>query len=119
MEVSLVDYLLMFFSTYFLVFLLGIQSKNVMHSRYMAAMLTSLGISTGNFLFAKYASTGGALEFAVCALGGCLGIASAIYFFDRLNRKRREALDWPQINPEPTPSTRTFQAMGAALRRSR
>lgn len=100
MSVSWVDYGLMFFSTYFLVFLLGTQSKNVMHSRYLAAVLTSLGISTGNFFFAKYASTGGFLEFAICAIGGCLGIVSAIYFYDRTNRKRREALKWPAIQPE-------------------
>lgn len=87
---SLVDYALMFASSYGVVFLLGIQSKNVMHSRYLAAVLTSVGISTANFLFAKYASAGGLVEFAICATGGCLGIVSAIYFYDRLARKCRK-----------------------------
>ena len=71
-----------------MVFLLGIQSKNVMHSRYIAAMLTSLGISAANFLFVKYASVGGGTEFSTAAAGGMLGIASSIYFYDRFLRRK-------------------------------
>ncbi|WP_374335502.1 hypothetical protein [Methyloversatilis sp.] len=82
-------WLLMFLSNFVVVFLLGIQSKNVMHSRYIAAVVTSFGISVGQFLFTKFAATGGMLEFIVCASGGCAGIAFAIYFHDRIMRPKK------------------------------
>lgn len=78
----------MFLSNMFSVFLLGIQSKNVMYSRYIAAVVTSFGISIGNFLFAKFAANGGMMEFFVCAAGGCAGIASSIFFHDRFMRPK-------------------------------
>jgi hypothetical protein len=84
-----IDYLLMFWSSFFVVFLLGIQSKNVMQSRYVAAVATSFGISVSNFLFAKYASVGGVLEFFTCAVGGCIGIACSIWFYDNVLRRNR------------------------------
>lgn len=83
------DYLVMFLSSYGVVFLLGIQSKNVMNSRYVAAMFTSLGISVANFLFAKYASVGGIYEFATCATGGVLGIASSIWVYDNILKRKK------------------------------
>lgn len=81
-------YVLMFLSNMFSVFLLGIQSKNVMYSRYVAAVVTSFGISVGNFLFAKFAANGGLIEFFVCAAGGCSGIASSILFHDKFMRPK-------------------------------
>jgi hypothetical protein len=80
-------WILMFLSNFFVVFLLGIQSKNVVQSRYYAAVFTSFGISIGQFLFTKFAATGGIAEFLVCAAGGCMGIAFAIFFHDRLMPK--------------------------------
>ena len=84
---SLADGLILFGSSFAVVFLLGIQSKNVMHSRYVAAMLTSLGISAANFLFVKYASVGGFSEFAIAATGGMFGIASSILLYDKVFKK--------------------------------
>ena len=86
---NLVDALTLFASSFVVVFLLGVQSKNVMQSRYVAAMLTSLGISASNFLFVKYVSAGGFVEFSTAAAGGMLGIASAIYFYDRIVPRKR------------------------------
>lgn len=85
---SLADALALFASSFFVVFLLGVQSKNVMNSRYVAAMVTSFGISVSNFLFVKYASAGGLTEFSVAATGGMLGIASSILFYDRILRRK-------------------------------
>lgn len=85
-----VDYLLMFCSSFFVVFLLGLQSKNVNQSRYFAAIVTSFGISVGQFLFAKYAATGNVTAFLTCAIGGCMGIAFSIWFYDTVLHKRRE-----------------------------
>ena len=79
-------WLLMFASNFAVVFLLGMQSKNVMASRYVAAIVTSFGISVGQFLFAKFAASGNLMEFLVCAAGGCAGIATAIWFHDRFMR---------------------------------
>ena len=96
---SLDDGLILFGSSFAVVFLLGIQSKNVMHSRYVAAMLTSLGISAANFLFVKYASVGGSVEFFTAAVGGMLGIASSIYLYDKfVRRKAIRTPAWPEID---------------------
>lgn len=96
---SLADGLILFGSSFAVVFLLGIQSKNVMHSRYVAAMLTSLGISAANFLFVKYASVGGLVEFFTAAVGGMLGIASSIYLYDKFTRRKAaKTLAWPEID---------------------
>ena len=84
---NLADGLILFGSSFAVVFLLGIQSKNVMHSRYVAAMLTSLSISAANFLFVKYASVGGLVEFSTAAVGGMLGIASSILLYDKVFKK--------------------------------
>ena len=96
---SLADGLILFGSSFAVVFLLGIQSKNVMHSRYVAAMLTSLGISAANFLFVKYASVGGSIEFFTAAVGGMLGIASSIYLYDKFTRRKAAKTPvWPEID---------------------
>lgn len=96
---NLADGLILFGSSFAVVFLLGIQSKNVMHSRYVAAMLTSLGISAANFLFVKYASVGGSIEFFTAAVGGMLGIASSIYLYDKFTRRKAaKTLVWPEID---------------------
>jgi len=84
------EYLLMFGGSFVLVFFLGIQSRNVVAGRYVAAMLTSVGISTSNFIFVKFAATGQPDVFFVNAAGGCLGIAFAIWFYKHIvERKHR------------------------------
>ena len=88
---SALDYLAMFFASMAVVFLLGLQSKNVNQSRYLSAIVTSFGISVANFTFVKYASHGGALSFWVSAAGGCIGIALSIWFYDKVLHTRRNA----------------------------
>jgi len=84
------DYALMFAATYFSVFLLGLQSRNVNAGRYVAAVVTSLGISVANFMFVKFASTGDALAFVLSASGGCLGIASSIWFYENVVKREKK-----------------------------
>lgn len=92
MSYDIYDYMAMFFANFFVVFLLVLQSKNVMQSRYVAAVVTSVGISIANFTFIKYAASGTLDAFTVCAIGGCLGIAASIWFYDNLIReKQRQA----------------------------
>lgn len=86
---TLIDYLTMFWSNFFVVFLLGLQSKNVVNGHYTAAVITSLGISVANFIFVKYAVTGSYDVFAVCALGGCTGIAVSIWFYKKLIERKK------------------------------
>lgn len=87
MNYTLLDYAVMWGASFALVFLLGIQSKNVQRSHYLAAVLTSFGISVGNFTFTKYASAGSLDAFFACAAGGCMGIAFSIWLSDNVLHK--------------------------------
>lgn len=112
MNHSLLDYGVMWAASFALVFLLGIQSKNVQRSRYLAAVITSFGISVGNFTFIKYAAIGTLDAFCVCAAGGCMGIAFSIWFADNILHKRRKGpllrFDDPPEGHHPiTPEMRT------------
>lgn len=89
MTLALADYLLMFCGSFVLVFLLGIQSRNVVAGRYLAAIVTSFGISVSNFIFVKYAATGSYDVFFVNAVGGCLGIAGSILFSKHILERKR------------------------------
>jgi hypothetical protein len=84
------EYVGMFVSNFFVVFLLGMQSKNVQQSRYVAAIMTSFGISVAQAMFVHYVSTGNLFNFMVCAVGGCFGIAAAIWTHDNLMRKENK-----------------------------
>lgn len=87
---TFLEYLLMFCGSFVLVFLLGIQSRNVVAGRYFAAVATSFGISVSNFIFVKFAAAGSYDVFFVNATGGCLGIACSILFYQTLmERKHR------------------------------
>lgn len=86
---TLCDAAIIFFGAYTVVFLLGLQSRNVVAGRYFAAMLTSAGISLSQFIFVKYAASGSYLVLAISTLGGCLGIASAIWFYRNVMERLR------------------------------
>lgn len=98
-------YLAMFAANFFVVFLLGVQSRNVNAGRYMAAVLTSAGINTSQFLFVKFASTGGWSTWAVTTIAGCTGIASAIWFYQNVMAKRKPAAGDDEVDADvPAPS---------------
>ena len=84
------DYALMFFSSFVVVFLLGIQSRNVNASRYVSAMITSLGISASQFIFVKYVIEGSWGVFVTTALGGCIGVVFSIWFYSKFMEKRND-----------------------------
>lgn len=83
-------YVAMFAANFVVVFLLGLQSRNVNAGRYMAAVLTSAGINCSQFLFVKFASKGGLDTLAMTTLGGCSGIAMAIWFYQNVVAKRKK-----------------------------
>lgn len=87
------DYFIMFFSSFFSVFLLGLQSKNVMHSRYTAAIITSFGISVAQFTFIKFVAVGSSTTFLICALGGCAGISFSIWVYDNILKSKTAKKD--------------------------
>lgn len=70
--------LLLFASTYFLVFFLGLQSLNVNNGHKLAAFLTSFGIGVSNLLLFKLAPTATGTEIAAFLLGGPFGIVSSM-----------------------------------------
>jgi hypothetical protein len=92
---TLADYFTMFCSNFFVVFLLGLQSKNVNQGMYLAAITTSFGISIANFVFVKYAAVGSYDVFAVCAAGGMAGIAFSIWFYKHFFERKRHGKNNP------------------------
>jgi hypothetical protein len=89
MNHTMAEYFLMFASSFFTVFLLGLQSRNVNTANYLAAIVTSFGISIANFTFVKFVATGSYDVFVVCATGGCMGIASSIWFYKNLMERKK------------------------------
>ncbi|MFT4064288.1 hypothetical protein [Paraburkholderia sp.] len=82
---------ILFAASFGSVFLLGVQSKNVNQGRYIASVVTSFGISLGQFTFAHAAASGTLTAFLVSAAGGCSGIASSIWFYQQFMEKKRNA----------------------------
>lgn len=78
-----------FLGAFINVFLLGLQSRNVVAGRYAAAMLTSAGISLAQFIFVKFAATGSLVVLAIATAGGCLGIGAAIWFYGNVMERRK------------------------------
>lgn len=84
---ELIDYFIIFWASFFNVFLLGFQSKNVHQSRYILAWFTTWGITLAQYYFARYAAIEGGHEFLLTAgIGGSLGIICAIADHDRMSR---------------------------------
>jgi len=69
---------LLFASTFFLVFFLGLQSLNVNNGHRLAAFLTSFGIGTSNLLLFKLAPNAGGIEIAAFLFGGPFGIVASM-----------------------------------------
>lgn len=83
------DYVILFFGSFFSIGLLGIQSKNVQASRYVAAGVTSFLISLANAIFVHYvASAGSYAALLVAAVGASCGIMSSIWFYDNVLKHR-------------------------------
>lgn len=89
LELSLADAAIIFAGAFTVVFLLGLQSRNVVAGRYWAAIMTSAGISLSQFIFVKYAAGGSLMVLAISTLGGCLGIAAAIWFYGNVMERRK------------------------------
>jgi len=80
----MIHYITLFLASFFLVGLLGLQSKNVQNSQYFMAALTSMAISISNFIFVKSIAFGGYNTLYILMAGGACGICCAIYIHDHL-----------------------------------
>ena len=76
-------------ASFVVVFLLGLQSKNVNQGRYLAAILTSAGISVAQFMFVKFAAAGTPLVLLFSLMGGCAGIAFSIWFHQHFIERKK------------------------------
>lgn len=78
--------LILFASTYVLVFALGLQSLNVNNGHYYAAAVTSLAIGAMQMVLFKLAPDASWTEIAAFLLGGPGGIVSSMWAHPRLAR---------------------------------
>lgn len=83
------DALILFASSYALVFLLGLQSLTVNGGHVHAAFLNSGLIGVANLLVLKYGVTSSGIEIAAYIAGGPFGIISSMKFF-RWYRSRKQ-----------------------------
>jgi hypothetical protein len=71
--------LLLFISTYVLVFALGFQSQNVNGGHYFSAFMTSFAIGGGQMVLYKMAPNANLIEITAYLIGGPLGIVSSMW----------------------------------------
>jgi hypothetical protein len=81
--------LILFASSFSLVFALGFQSLNVNNGHYKAAFLTSFFIGMSNIAVLKLAPNATAPQIAAYLAGGPLGIICAMRAFEIMRRKRK------------------------------
>lgn len=79
--------IILFSSTFLLVFFLGMQSLNVNRGHYVAAFFTSFGIGIGNLVLYKLAPHATGSEITAYLLGGPFGILAAMRSHDWLAKR--------------------------------
>lgn len=111
--------LLIFSSTFILVFALGFQSLNVNNGHYKAAFLTSFAIAASNLILFKTIPQAGWLEISAYLAAGPLAIVASMWAHKRFIRIKTsnptECPALPEKNgnvdnynpiPQPTPQRR-------------
>jgi hypothetical protein len=78
--------LILFASTFVLVFALGLQSLNVNNGHHVAAAVTSFVIGAGQMILFKLAPNASWTEIAAFLLGGPFGITASMWAHPRLVR---------------------------------
>lgn len=78
--------LAIFASTFFAVFALGVQSLNVNQGHYLAAVVTSVAISSGHIALYKYMPQANLWQLLAYYLGGITGITSSMWFHRSVKR---------------------------------
>lgn len=81
---------LLFSSTYILVFSLGMQSLMVNRGHFIGAFFNSLVISVAQLVLLKLGPSAAGSEIAGYILGGPFGIVSAMYAYRRWSQAKKE-----------------------------
>jgi hypothetical protein len=95
--------ILLFLSSFFVVFMLGFQSKNVNGNHYVLAALTSTGIGIVNVyvMRAVASSNSSPWELSAYVAGGPLGIICSMWVHDTFVKPRSHS-DQPLQPPKPS-----------------
>lgn len=80
--------LMLFSSSFALVFFLGLQSLNTNRGHYVAAFFTSFAIGISNLMLFKLAPEADPSEMVAFILGGPGGIVSSMLFHKRFFKKK-------------------------------
>lgn len=88
----IVAHIIVLAASFIVVFLLGLQSRNVNQGRYIAAVITSAGIAVSQFYFVKIVATGTVETLLFSLIGGCAGIAFSIWFHQHVIERKRNAV---------------------------
>lgn len=87
MNLPLSDILIVFVTNFLMVFLLGIQSKNVNNSLYLASSVTTVLILSSQTIFIQYVKNITVPIFVISAFGCVAGINCSILFYDKFFKK--------------------------------
>ena len=91
---SLFNIFILFWINFFGVFLLGIQSRNVVAGLHLASSVTTVFILGSQTLFIQYATKLTPLMFFISAIGCIAGINCSILFSQRfLTKKKANAVN--------------------------
>jgi hypothetical protein len=87
--------MLLFFASFIVVFLLGIQQLNVEYRKYFASAITSVGLALSNYMLFKILPVGDFqfVQFLEYSLGGMLGVTLAMYAHDHFFPKHDKPKD--------------------------
>lgn len=79
--------MILFFTTFVGVFLLGFQQQNVQHGHYKMAAATSACIALTQYLMITGVVASGWIGVLYMAIGGSMGITSSMYIHKRWRNK--------------------------------
>ena len=96
--------LILFGSTFVVVFALGLQSLNVNGGHYIAAFLTSFAIGGANMVLLKLGPQASTSEIVAFLGGGPFGIVLSMWIHQRTIGRRRRAAAVHASAPTPTPT---------------
>lgn len=92
--------LLLFGSTFALVFALGLQSLNVNGGHYVAAFITSFAIALSQLVLYKLVPDAGIAEVAAYLAGGPFGIVASMKFHQRFISRRPTFAERIYLGPD-------------------
>lgn len=116
--------LLIFASTFTLVFALGFQSLNVNNGHYKAAFFTSLAIGLANLVLFKTVPQADALDIAAYLIAGPFAIVASMYAHKKVIRHKSidaeiDDVLSSNVSYNPVPQARTRAQVVADMKKER